>query len=486
MRIVSLIWFYFFCQLVYAQQTFETIIRTELDQEAFEILVLDNGYLIPGLYYLNENETNGVSYMLDEHGILLDSILLDDNRSSMFSSSVQLQNGDIRIFGTIERDNNPGFFDLFWLDIDLEMNITNEGFLETSTGREWIKNYSLTKGNGNIVMASIIDGNPPNGSYDWDKMLLEITQDGEIIFDSIYNQSGLELVMDFILIPNSSNYLLYCLNSFEEGNITKPINILDPNYNLIENHYIEGYSFQASFKNFYDNSYISCSKSSVDKDTKEDWYTSVSIYDMNFELLDNVLLGSADTLSYPAFSTSIVIQSPSDILIGSNYNVPLSSFSSEKSYFALYKLDDNLDIQWQRFYGGDANYYFWDLKGTNDGGCIMVGTKYEHGETGPFERDVIVIKVDEYGLITNTNEAISTPIKNAIITPNPGIDYLQLHTGIYPSQFLLFNMFGQLILEEDIQQNITSISVQPLSSGTYIWSLIKDGQVVENGKWIKE
>ncbi len=79
-----------------------------------------------------------------------------------------------------------------------------------------------------------------------------------------------------------------------------------------------------------------------------------------------------------------------------------------------------------------------------------------------------------------------SPIKNAITTPNPGKDYLQLHSGIYPAKLQIFNIKGQLVLEEDIHQNTTTINTQHLSSGTYIWQLLKDGEVVESDKWVKE
>lgn len=123
------------------------------------------------------------------------------------------------------------------------------------------------------------------------------------------------------------------------------------------------------------------------------------------------------------------------------------------------------------------------IKTTPEGDVLMLG---HCSELGTDLYNIFILKVDENGQITNTNETETIPIKNAIITPNLGKDYLQPHTGIYPSQLQIFNINGQLVLEEDIQQNTTTINTSLLSSGTYIWQLIKDGDVVESDKWVKE
>ncbi len=83
-----------------------------------------------------------------------------------------------------------------------------------------------------------MDGSHPSEShYKWDKFILEMTQNGEVVFDSIYNQTSFESIMDYIEVPNSENFLIYCMINFEGGNVSKAINIINPNYELLENFY---------------------------------------------------------------------------------------------------------------------------------------------------------------------------------------------------------------------------------------------------------
>ena len=466
-----------------AQNNFLTLINTTSDLYAHDIFVIENEYYIIGTNVVNEIK-NGVAYHINNEGNIIDTLVLEnESLNSTASKGIQLENGNLRIFGTKEIIDSPGFYYITLFDTDENLNLLDETFYDLGTGQMWAHINIAKNENNELVLASIVDGSPPNTGIQYiDKLLMIVSQEGSIVFDSIYNQSSFEITMDFINSPNSDNFILYCVKSFEEGDYLRQVNILDPSLNLIQNFYVEDYSTQASLRWINDEYYLICNKG--DYLNNGSWYTSVSKYDTLFNKIDQFYFGSEDTASYPALNNSIAY-SNGKIFIGSTYNTQIEPFPIYNSYLRIENLNNDLSLNFQRFFGGDAYYELIDIESTNDGGCILSGNIYSNGEEGPFERDIFILKVDENGLITSTDES-PIPVKNAIVTPNPGKEYLQLHSGVYPAVFQLFNMGGQMILEQKINQNTSTIATQSLSAGTYIWQLLKDGKVVESDKWVKE
>lgn len=471
--------------LGYTQESFLSFINTPSDLLVKDVLALSDCYYVVGNKIENEENTYGFIYKIETNGNVNDSLFLDDVlENSTCSKGFQLSNNTTRIFGTKEKSDMPGFYECFLIDIDSEMNIINEIVFDLGIGKYWEHLNIVANVNNDLVIASMVDGSPPQTGLQYiDKMLIIVSQEGELLFDSIYNQSAFEVTMDFIKYPNSNNYILYCIKSFEEGNTLKQINILDTNFNLIENYHIEDYSSQASISCINNEYFLICNKG--DFGDNDSWYTSVSKYDFSFNKLDQVYFGSVDTASYPALNNSIAY-SNDKVFIGSTYNTQATAFPIYNSFVRIESLNNDLNLNFQRFYGGDAYYELIDIEFTIDGGCVLSGNKYSNGENGPFERDIFILKVDENGLVTSTIDEQNFRVKNAIITPNPGKDYLQLHTGISHAKLQLHSINGHMAMEKKVNINTTTINTQSLKSGTYIWSLLKDGQIIEKGKWIKE
>ncbi len=472
--------------LLLAQQTFQTTIKTSTDLFVNNSICLEDSYLVLCGISNPDNSINGIVYQIDLNGDLIDSLNIDNNGfGSTVNKAVVLENGLIRLFCTLEQQNNIGYYDIYLIDIDKDLNIIQELQYDLGTGRGWSHINEVVAENGDIVIASMVDGSPPQiGTQYLDKCLMKIAQNGDLIFDSIYNQSGLEITMDFLEFPNSDNYVLYCIQNFDGGVFLKQVNILNSNLELVENQWIEDFSFQASMQVLDNECFIICNKEEIDGGGG--WYTAVSTYNTDFNRTKKVLIGRSDSASYPGLYNSIAFSEIETVFIGSTFNLGSDAYPTRQSYFRLDNLDHGLNLNWQRYFGGDAYYNLIDINETSDGGCILVGTRYENGEEGPFEKDVFIVKVDEEGLITSTNNNAEIPIKNAIVLPNPGREYLELHTGAHPATLQLHNLNGSLILEEAINSNISRVNTLELSSGTYIWSLVKESKLVESGKWVRE
>jgi len=68
--------------------------------------------------------------------------------------------------------------------------------------------------------------------------------------------------------------------------------------------------------------------------------------------------------------------------------------------------------------------YYIVFLATNDGGCLMVGCRYDY-ETQDQERDIYIAKVNSDGLIVWTQEI---PMGKQVTTvfPNPGTNRLNI------------------------------------------------------------
>jgi hypothetical protein len=416
---------------------------------------------------------------------LLESIVIsNENHSILINEIINYQNESLIVVGTKELSNNPGFHEIMIWKLDEFLNITEENYYNMNTGSMEFT-YHFIRENGNMVVASSVDGNPPESfSFYLDYLIFEMDANMQMVFDSIYNYSPMEVVMDFKPIPGTGNAILLCFPNFETGNSNKTLNILNENYELIEAFPIPDREFHMSVEVLSNQNSIINSRKYGESGKLAAWLAQQRLVDDEFVEIDVNVFGSPDTMMYPAQYNSIAYQDEENIYTSYTYNIDITAYSSNKSYVCLSSIDEELNPNWTKYFGGDAYYFVCDMCPSIDGGSIITGTRYKNGSAGPFEREIFIMKVNEDGLVGTEEPEI--PIKNAIITPNPGKDYLHLHTGIYPAQLQIFNINGQLVLEEVIQKNVTTIQTQSLSSGTYVWQLLKDGKIVETDKWVKE
>jgi hypothetical protein len=194
-----------------------------------------------------------------------------------------------------------------------------------------------------------------------------------------------------------------------------------------------------------------------------------------------------DTVTYPAWVKNMDFVDTSNVFIGGTVNLAMYPNSNQNSYLILANLDSELNKQWQYFYGLDKYYELHGILATQDGGCLMLATYFNFTEN-EYERDIILIKVDSNGLITGINQKPEFEISNAIIYPNPGIEYFNVQSGpqISGAEFYLFDVNGKAIIVEKITNSLLNVNTAFLPSGTYTWQIVFKNKVIESGKWVKK
>jgi hypothetical protein len=196
-----------------------------------------------------------------------------------------------------------------------------------------------------------------------------------------------------------------------------------------------------------------------------------------------------DTLSMPAALRSFDTTNAGEIYFSGTAHVEFTyPWQESPSWIFLSKLDENLEAQWMRFYGGDMFYHIYAVKATQDGGAIMACRTYDY-ETQYAEHDIIIIKVDENGLITGLDdEPAQIMAHDAVVYPNPGSSYLKVESGpqIDGAVFELFDMTGKLLTREILCSRLRVISTNKLPAGTYTYCISWQNQWVGSGKWVKQ
>jgi len=195
-----------------------------------------------------------------------------------------------------------------------------------------------------------------------------------------------------------------------------------------------------------------------------------------------------DTASFPAIGTSLDFKYNDRIYAGAwqfnPFTPPYFSpyFSNLPGWFILTQFDENLTPNWTRFYGGNAYYVMNGILATKDGGCLMYGLRFDaSSDTG---QDIYVLKVNDNGLLTSTT--IPETTSNITIYPNPTSNYIFFdvgEAGMYDVSF--FDGLGKVIFQGKTPNN-RPVDVRHLPAGVYTYVLADQGEVVSQGKWIKE
>jgi hypothetical protein len=219
---------------------------------------------------------------------------------------------------------------------------------------------------------------------------------------------------------------------------------------------------------------------------------------MKLDCTDSVLIQTyygkeGDTNNYPAVSNNGDFISKDNIYLGGTPNLIAEQYpwQAEDTWIMLNLLDSNLNLKWQQFYGGDAFYHLRELRATQDGGCLMVATRYD--ENTQFEEyDAFILKVDSSGIITSTDDHPVIPVNQLSIYPNPANDYTVVRYpgvfGSYDKEILIYNTLGMNIKQVSASQDYdeTKIDIPGWPSGQYIVVLQIQGKKVMTGKFIKQ
>ena len=157
------------------------------------------------------------------------------------------------------------------------------------------------------------------------------------------------------------------------------------------------------------------------------------------------------------------------------------------NYFFIDLLNENLNLKWQKYYGGDAYYTLYNSLATDDGGFIVLGTVYDENKAENY-RDIYLLKVDSLGNYIPATIPENPVTNNYNIYPNPGNDYfnLDLSSQQYPVELKVYDISGKLLSSETIENNYQRIHTSDLKSGLYFIRITDNNKLEKTVKWVKQ
>lgn len=193
----------------------------------------------------------------------------------------------------------------------------------------------------------------------------------------------------------------------------------------------------------------------------------------------------ADTIDFPAHYNGVAIVNADTIYIPGTSNIDITQhpYSIFPSWFMLNKVDGDINLQWQKYYGGDAYYFLTSIIPTNDGGCVLMGTRYH--PDNPTGIDAYILKVGPDGLVSVPEIESGLQVREVILYPNPGTSQLYIQTGLDDLIINFYNASGSLHFQDKVKRLGHIINTASWPAGTYLYQIFRGIEIMDSGKWIK-
>jgi len=469
---------------IFAQQTtWEYVLRTpEIDEETFTMLEgIDGSVYVGGRSILLDRQYpyKSLVFKLNQQGIFVDSIhfTLPDKWTSL-SQILPVSNDNYMVLSTFRDYASPytkGGFMINKMNSDLEL--TNQIVFWADTNYLIFGGAASNDKNDNLFVNLSVNL-PVSSIYSY---LVEIDSNLTIIKQ--------KFITDY---PKAYSHLKKIdENTYWGLNVlTNKYEIFDSAFNIVgEQRVPESTTANFGVKWDSDTSFYLLAEHSISYEHKMGFLRQPHYFDTTGYLFNS--WGRADTVDFPAFTNGIDFQNKDSIFIGGTHNMPYALDPGQQpvpTWFVILQTDSLLNVRWERFYGGNANYLMTNLIATRDGGCLIAGTRYDYLNDPVPQTDIIVLKLNSEGLLVGDHELPETRMHEAIVYPNPGTDALQIRLAVqHPTALMeLFDANGRLVLSQHLHQKENRITVDQLPSGTYIYKLSADKGLMESGKWVKQ
>jgi hypothetical protein len=466
------------------------MIRTPDDERIFDGAEdeMGNFYMVGRKYSTETSSGSAFLVVLNSDGQLVYEHEYFSEDSSSYFGSVYFKNDSIIIIG-VKRSNSVEYNDGLWmLILDNEFNILKNKtyFLP---GYNIVDLESIVNHNNNYVICGMLYLPPLEN----DIFFFEISESGDSVNQARVALEGQQLEFDLIEKKNGG-YKVFAYGSFP-GSSYSAANIVefDSLFNYISVDSIPYYLyFNHSAKWLNDSTYLITGNKRIYSPLTR---TDIGIIKLNSD--DDFIMGNHfgktdDTVSYVGACSNLDFITPENILFGGASNIipEQGLFQNEVSWLMLTNIDTNLNLNWQMFYGGDAAYYLWGLKATQDGGCLMMATRYD-ADIQDQELDIYILKVDANGLLTSTGEGLQIPVQQLAFVPNPARDFVSVRYpdifGYEDKEIEVFNSLGMQVFKVSATQDLseTRLDVTGLPAGLYFVVLKVDGKKVGTGKMLK-
>ena len=462
--------------------TFEYILSTPMNEVVGDIYEENDGSIYVTGFVTRPNEfwgkANGIVLKINDEGHFVDSTIYDMMDRRYCITNILPDSNNCFILSGYSTDTFPQLLNTFG-NCCIEMKKINSN-LDILSEKEIVfppdykyKNWISCRGmNNNILVSGSI---VPN--YIVPYLFFYVLKDN---FDSLHASFYLDTTRMCGAIKQLSD-TTYWMTDFSSSDYY----MLDKNLYLTDYDYARPHWINSPFgiKWDSDTSFYLAGEWNDGPDDDIGFFKQFHPTDSTGNIFNT--WGTLDTLDIPA-ADALDYKNKDSIFIGGTTNFGFYYFPTPSWYFII-QTDSNLNVRWERFYGGDAHYIMWKIIASNDGGCIIAGTRYDYQNVTEEELDIHILKLNSEGLMVGTPEGPTIEMHEALVFPNPGTNYLKVRIAAQHKQsmFELYDINGRQVLTQQIFGKWGEVNTVFLTSGTYIYKIYNAEGLHESGKWIK-
>ena len=329
---------------------------------------------------------------------------------------------------------------------------------------------------------------PSGSSYNEHPFVFKFSQSSDSLFSHYYTNPFEQYAFSMIEKPDTTGYLMSIWGKYyTQTNSPSQFLTMDYSFNVLHIDSVPGrLDLYLNTKKINDHELFVTGKRWFDNIQPQTDKLGILKIDSACHIKAEQFLGPDDTVSYPAYNTNLDFLNTQNIFLGGILNQDWGGiFSYNFSYILLSKFDSSLNLTWLKYFGGDQYYMVWSVIATTDGGCIIGASNNDYSTMGE-QRDVYILKVDSNGLITGIHQPPTNNGNKTLVYPNPGQDLLNLETQQENLVFHLYDIMGMEVCNKYLIPGQNVLQIQNLNSGIYIYKIVKNSQMIECGKWIKE
>lgn len=458
----------------------------------------DNNYYIT-TYDVNtsgNSETWGGIIKLNPQGEIVDSLKLpqQENFSTyMVGKKMYYLNNHLYCFGP-KRNLITDETIFYGLKVDLELNIVDSLVIPMEAQYRVFNPRTVEMYDGKFyLIANFKDSTvttpffASNGIF-----MIEIAEDfsnHQFTFSTDNDDNG--YVHDFVK-KQDGNFLLACFPTWRynfsgpnTGNVTlstfneelNPISTSEINASMFYNA-IDIDTFQDSLFLVSGNKYIS---------EISDTGMGIYVINSNQTILDSLEIHAfegADTLERTC-SQCLDQFDENNIYFGSiKKSYGPTQPTTSPNWIRLVKFDAELNIIWERFYGGDRANYIYGVTATPDGGCIILCDYYDYELYPDFVKTSIrIIKVDGNGDVTSLDENNQLQIRSLLLYPNPSNGRAFLDTSLQDYYIQFYDSQSRMVYETRQLSGEQELNLYKLPVGMYTYIVYnKENKQEDSGK----
>ncbi len=472
--------FFVISAFVFAQNNFETVVRSDYRKGVYAVQELGNKYVMVGYTDIISADSL-LPYILElkKDGSLLNQrILSSDTLCNYAFQNMHYASNRLYLVGHAEHKSTNKYY-TWVMEMDTALHMLKQTLLPIPDNYQRFRKHSIIDTDGNIVIAGdLLQLDTPYIQG----VLYKINRQGELLVsmtDTVFKNKSFRNIIES---PDHSQYYVFGEGGSQITGTVGQMWIFDKQLGSVA---VKG--LPKDINSVYSPTYLSDTSMAVGS-MGSYYYNSnyqLAIVSFPFNSSASVLPAihyshftlDATRQEYAAYNNMTSADKTGHLYLGGTSKVYYGNltFGHYPSWFHLVKLDYNLTPVWEKWYThqqDSACYLASCVLATSDDGCLMVGSRYDGNPE--YINDVYIIKVDANGEVLWTKEI---GIQHKInVYPNPE----------WPYYVELFNTNGALIKQATGYSQTLSIPMHTQGAGLYLYKVYNHKhQLLSTGKWIK-